>query len=73
MVAERLERLLNSLVLALRDDSKGTGMEVGQIINNMRNEIKVLASAEEAAFRLWLSEQYTKRYTKINWEELPNI
>lgn len=55
MVAERLERLLNSLVLALRDDSKGTGMEVGQIINNMRNEIKVLASAEEAAFHLWLS------------------
>ena len=33
MVAERLERLLNSLVLALRDDSKGTGMEVGQILS----------------------------------------
>ena len=72
MVAERLERLLNSLVLALRDDSKGTGMEVGQIINNMRNEIKVLSSAEEA-FHLWLSHQYAKKYTKVHWEELPNM
>ena len=73
MVAERLERLLNSLVLALRDDSKGTGMEVGQIINNMRNEIKVLSSAEEAAFHLWLSHQYAKKNTKVHWEELPNM
>ena len=49
------------------------GMEVGQIINNMRNEIKVLASAEEAAFHLWLSHQYAKKYTKVHWEELPNM
>ena len=48
-------------------------MEVELIVNNMRNEIKVLKSAEEAAFQLWLSKQYTKRYTKINWEELPNM
>lgn len=73
MISERFERLLDGLVAAMRDDSKGTGMEVGQIINNMRNEIKVLASAEEAAFHLWLSHQYAKKYTKVHWEELPNI
>ena len=72
MISERFERLLDSLVTAMRENQR-CGLEVELIVNNMRNEVKVLKSAEEAAFRLWLSEQYTKRYTKINWEELPNI
>ena len=72
MISERFERLLDGLVAAMRED-QGCGIKVELIDSNMRNEVKVLKSAEEAAFRLWLSEQYTKRYTKINWEELPNI
>ena len=72
MVSERLERLLDSLVIAMRENQR-CGLEVDCIINNMRNEIKVLASAEEAAFHLWLSHQYTKKYTKVHWEELPNM
>lgn len=72
MISERFERLLSSLVTAMREN-QGCGMEVELIVNNMRNEIKVMKSAEEAAFQLWLSKQYTKRYTKINWEELPNM
>ena len=72
MVSERLERLLDSLVIAMREN-QSCGLEVDCIINNMRNEIKVLASAEEAAFHLWLSHQYAKKYTKVHWEELPNM
>ncbi len=72
MVSERLERLLDSLVIAMRENQR-CGLEVDCIINNMRNEIKVLASAEEAAFHLWLSHQYAKKYTKVHWEELPNM
>ena len=63
MISERFERLLDGLVAAMRED-QGCGIKVELIVSNMRNEV---------AFRLWLSEQYTKRYTKINWEELPNI
>lgn len=59
MVSERLERLLDSLVMSMRENQR-CGLEVDCIINNMRNEIKVLASAEEAAFHLWLANQYTK-------------
>ncbi len=72
MISERFERLLDSLVTAMRENQR-CGLEVELIVNNMRNEVKVLKSAEEAAFHLWLSEQYAKRYTKINWEELPNM
>ena len=72
MVSERLERLLDSLVIAMRENQR-CGLEVDCIINNMRNEIKVLASAEEAAFHLWLSHHYAKKYTKVHWEELPNM
>lgn len=72
MVSERLERLLDSLVMAMRENQR-CGLEADCIVNNMRNEIKVLASAEEAAFHLWLSHQYAKKYTKVHWEELPNM
>lgn len=72
MISERFERLLDGLVAAMRED-QGCGIKVELIVSNMRNEIKVLASAEEAAFHLWLSHQYAKKYTKVHWEELPNI
>lgn len=60
MFAQRIERLITHLETALRVNPDGVAELLPTIIRNMRSEITALSAAEEAGFRLWLANQYTK-------------
>lgn len=60
MFAQRIERLIAHLETALRVNPDGVAELLPTIIKNLRSETAALSAAEEAGFRLWLANQYTK-------------